>query len=864
VSTQTIEGIRFGDFLLDTQGRRLLRDGERVALGPLEFKLLETFIRNRSRVLTGDELRILVWADDPSRQVLPAQDVNALYVSIRKLRAALGDAGKWIVNIPKVGYTISSDAKIEELSASASDVPEDVTPFVGREKEISLIRGSLLRTRLVTLTGPPGVGKTRLAKEVAKSMADRFGSGVHFIDLTSVEDGQYVTKAVLSAFDLPDSHQTDLKDGLSKFFKDKSVALILDNCEHVIDDASKLTQDLCNAGRGVHVIATSREPLQLPNEAVIVIQPLSVPPKGKTLKVDAISDFEAVRLFIGLADQRRPDIEFADRDLPFIGNICRQLEGIPIAIELAAAQVDAYSVEQISAVVKDRFRLLQRRGSESSKHNTLEAAIEWSYNLLSPEEQMLLRRLSVLRGGWTSEIASKVCSDEKISGTDIIYLMASLVRHSLIQMYSRKGVQRYNMLEMIRQYGRRQLSDAGEQGSLLTNRTAVFLDLVERSFDDGDRGEWPAILDAEYDNIRAVLARTIEEGDDIVSGLRLCGALSRFWFNHGHIAEAESWTKAALEKDNGSSPPARAKVLMAAGFFFGQTPGKDEDADLRRSYFEESIRIWKDVGDKRNLGVSLVGYAFFLNRHGEHEKAVKIAEQSLEVLRQTDSPVLIARAANNLALTLLEMGEFDRSLPILEEALRDARVSDDVFLEAVCLHNMAEVAMYLEDLEQAADFAARALELFETRGLRPNIALTKLLQSELLVAKGAIREALELQHQVLTEFAEIGDNQGIASALEAIGETLIIEGSDQTSATHLISAAGALRQKIHIRLGPARRAALEEALAKAKKSLGKTPYEKAITAGRTATIKRSIDLALISAKRPASEDHSERRPYLSN
>jgi predicted ATPase len=836
VSTQTIEGVRFGEFLLDTQGRRLLLDGKRVALGPLEFKLLETFIRNRGRVLTGDELRILVWANDPSRKEVPAGDVNALYVSIRKLRAALGDAGKWIVNIPKVGYTISSDAKIEELSASASDVPEDVTPFVGREKEIALIRDSLLRTRLVTLTGPPGVGKTRLAKEVAKSMADRFGSGVHFIDLTSVEDGQYVTKAVLSAFDLPDSHETDLKDGLSKFFKDKSVALILDNCEHVIDDASNLVENLCNSGRGVHVIATSREPLLLPTEAVIVIQPLSVPPKGKALKIDAIADFEAVRLFIGLADQRRPDIAFADRDLPFVGNICRQLEGIPVAIELAAAQVDAYSVEQISAVVKDRFRLLQRRGSESSKHNTLEAAIEWSYNLLSSEEQTLLRRLSVLRGGWTSEIASKVCSDEKISGTDIFYLMASLVRRSLIQMYSRKGVQRYNMLEMIRQYGRRRLSDAGEQAALLTNRTAVLLDLVERSFDDGDRGEWPAILDAEYDNIRAVLARTIEEGDDIVSGLRMCGALSRFWFNHGHIGEAQTWTKKALEKDNGSSPPARAKALMAAGFFFGQTPGMDDDTEVRRSYFEESIRIWKEVGDKRNLGVTLVGYAFFLNRHGEHKRAEKIAEQSLEVLRQTDSFVLIARAANNLALTLLEMGEFQRSLPILEEALRDARISNDVFLEAVCLHNMGEVAMYLTDLEKAEEFAVRGRELFESLGLRPNVALTKLLQSEILVAKGGTADALDLQRQVLAEFVEIGDSQGIASALEAIGSTLAFEGKLFPVAAQILNSAAALRKEINITLGPARQRIIDEALEKCRSAVGEV--------SANLTTSKAIDAAL--------------------
>jgi len=610
VNPQVPESIRFGDFVLDTRGRRLLREGARVALGPLEFKLFETLVRNRDRVLTGDELRILVWADDPSRQVLPAQDVNALYVSIRKLRAALGDAGKWIVNIPKVGYTIANEARIDLLTASTSQTPDDLTPFVGRQNEIELVRRSLTTSRLVTLTGPPGVGKSRLAREATRSMADRFSSGVHFIDLTSVEDGQYVARAVLSSFDLPDTNETDLKDSFAKFFNQRSVAIILDNCEHVIESASAVIELLVAAGRNVNVIATSREPLLLPNETVIALHPLSVPPSGGRT-IEQLAEFEAVKLFVELARQRRPDLSIDARDLPSVADLCEQLEGMPIAIELAAAQVDAYSVEQIGALLKDSFRLL-RRGGKLSRHKTLDAAIGWSYNLLSAKEQLLFQRLSVLKGGWTTDIASRTCSGDEMSAADCIHLLAGLVRRSLIQMYSRKGAQRYNMLEMIRQYSRAKLSESGDMSRMLARRTAVFVDLAERSFDDGDRGEWPAILEAEYDNIRAVLTRTIDENDDIASGLRLCGSLSRFWFNHGHISEAKAWTKKALAKDDGSNLAARARVLMAAGFFFGQTPGLDQDTEVRRSYFEESIRIWEQLGDKRNLGTTLIGYSFFL------------------------------------------------------------------------------------------------------------------------------------------------------------------------------------------------------------------------------------------------------------
>lgn len=843
VGSQTTDSIRFGEFVLDTKGRRLLREGNRVALGPMEFKLLETLVRNHERVLTGDELRILVWSDDPTRKEVPAGDVNALYVSIRKLRAALGDTGKWIVNIPKVGYTISNDANIEELSSSKGDPPVVGSPFVGRDSEFDTLRNALLSYRLVTVTGPPGVGKTRLANEVVKSLESSFAE-IHFIDLGSVVEQEYVVRAVLSALDLPDSHENELRVSLANFFKDKSAILVFDNCEHVIESASNVIEVIQSTGRDIHVLATSREPLLLPHETVIMLRPLAVPPDN--VEQERLADFAAARLFVELAKQRRPDLSIEARDLTFIAEICRQLEGIPIAIELAAAQVDAYLIEQIASLVNDQFRLLQRRGGELPRHNTLDAAIEWSYNLLPASEQVLLRRLSVLKGGWSPDVAASVCSDDSIAAGEIVHLLAGLVRRSLIQTYSRKNMHRYNMLEMIRQYSRAKLIEAGEEAGTLRKRTEVFLEMVERAFDDGNRGDWPAVLEAEHDNIRAVLSRTIDEGDDIASGLRLCGSLSRFWFNHGHISEAQSWTKKALEKDDHSNPAARAKVLMAAGFFFGQTPGQDHDTELRRSYFEESIRLWEEVGDKNNLGITLVGYAFFLHRHGEYKQGLEVAERSVEVLRQTDSTVLLARAANNLALTLLEVGEFRRALPILEKALRDARTSKDVFLEAVCLHNLAEVALHLKDLDKAADHAALAHGLFEQLNLRPNIARTKLIQSEVASATGDFDRALELQRTVLRDFVEIGDSQGFADAFEVIASTLSRQGRDHELALVLEAAAASLRSELKIGMGPAKEKLFRSQMKKSRNALGKTAADRAFSKGRTLSIPQVIDFVMSS------------------
>lgn len=849
---QTIEGIRFGDFHLDILGRRLMHAGARVALGPLEFKLLETLIRNRGRVLTGDELRILVWAEDPSRQVVPAQDVNALYVSIRKLRAALGDAGKWIVNIPKVGYTISSEASIEELPGAESDLPQDVTPFVGREKEISQICESVLRSRLVTLTGPPGVGKTRLAKEAVRSIANKFRSAIRFIDLTSVGDGKFVAKAVMTAFDLPDSPGSDMKAELSEFFKDRSVGLIFDNCEHVIDSASALIEDLSHAGREVYIIATSREPLLLANETVITVPPLSIPPDNGFFDAERLKDFESVRLFLELAEQRCPELKFRDSDLPAVARLCRNLEGIPVAIELAAVQVDAYPVDQIISLVADRVRLLQRRGGKGSRHRTLEAAIDWSYGLLSPEEKLLLNRLSVFVAGWSLDVAKAACSDNKISLDDIVHLLAGLVRRSLVQTDSRKGLHRYRMLEMIRQFGLRHLEELGELDVMIDRRTTVFVEMAERSFDDGDRGDWPLILESEYANIRSVLTRTIYEEMDIVSGLRLCGSLSRFWFNQGYINEALHWTELAIAKDDRSRPDASARCLMAAGFFFGQMPGSTDDARKRRGFFEESIKLWRELGDRRNLGVTLIGYAFLLNRLGEYKAAIKAAEESLETFSGTEFYFNAARAANNLALTLLDIGEFERAGTLLDEALADSRKSDDVFLEAVCLHNMGDVGLQTGDLENAAQLLDHSLQLFVKLNQRPLIARTMLLQGEVAAEQGSFEKALSLQSAALSELKEIGENHGIASAFEALATTFALKGNANDIALTFKAAAESLRRKIGIAHAPARKKRFDALMKKVRSTAGKSVAEGAAAKGREMSLEQATELVASYKSGPGS------------
>lgn len=840
MATQTIAIIRFGDLMVDFEGRRVLREGQRISMGPQEFKLLETLIANRGRVLTGDELRILVWSDDPSRNAVPAGDVNALYVSIRKLRAALGDHGKFVVNIPKVGYTVSQEAFPSETVAERFDPVEYGTAFVGRTDELALVLKALESSRLVTLTGPPGIGKSRLAVECSQRASRSTGRTSVFVDLAPIADNAFVAKAVLTALGVSEHPGRDAEAELIESLKEKSWLVVLDNCEHLVSVVSSLADKILIAAREVRIIATSREPLLLAGETVLTVGPLNVPEPGDPYA----AEFDAVKLFIGLAKRRRPDLELTKRDLATLVELCRQLEGIPVAIELAAVQVDAYTVDQILSVMKDRLRVLQRRGSDSSRHQTLEGAIDWSYGLLSDPEKLLLQRLSVFSGGWTSDLATRVCGGGEVQEDEVVHHLAGLVRRSLIQLGVRKGHHRYRMLEMIRQFARRRLSESGEEAVMRDLHTAEILRLAETAFEAGEKDDWPEILEAEYDNIRAVLRRTITLEEDISAGLRLCGFLVRFWFNHGHLNEARSWTTQALAKDDGTDAEARARALVSAGFFFGQMPGSGSDAMRGKQYFEESIRLFRGVGDKRNTGFALQSYAFLLNRLGEYENAIACAEEALATFQPINDHANAARAANNLGLTLMDMGEFARAADTFDLALRASRRAKDAYLEAVLLHNLADVNYLTSDLEKAAEYLKESLELFRPLQHRPLIARTVLLEGEVTAATGDLEAALDHQKDALRELDDLGDNQGIAWALEAIASTLTHSKGQATSAAELLSAAEVLREQINIHLGPSRQKLVDATRSTLISAIGEGEFEMVRKAAEFAPTSEAVEKAL--------------------
>src|SRR5215203_333283 len=302
-----VEGITFGPFFLDTAGRRLIQDGRRVLISPIELKLLETLLRHRDRVLTGDELRILVWADDPSAGIAPAQDVNALYVAIRKLRKTLGSHGKWIVNIPKVGYTISEEVEVDAGSEEIHVSVGGGHPFIGRQAELDKLKDLLAKSRLVTLTGPPGIGKSRLASTLASIVAANYPDGVYSINLVPITNEALVPSAVLRTLGLTEQAERSTTSVISDHLKDKRALLVLDNCEHLIEACSQLVDHLLRAAPKLQILIASQEPLLLSGESVMQVPPLSVPdPASGT---NGSQSYESVELFTTLAKQNGFDFD---------------------------------------------------------------------------------------------------------------------------------------------------------------------------------------------------------------------------------------------------------------------------------------------------------------------------------------------------------------------------------------------------------------------------------------------------------------------------------------------------------------------------------------------------------------------------
>ncbi len=599
-----------------------------------------------------------------------------------------------------------------------SNLPQPLSSFVGRASDIAAVRQMLARQRLVTLLGPGGIGKTRLSLQVAADVVSDFPDGVWLVELAALADTRLVKQAVATVLGVKEEAGRPLIEALLRALVDKRLLLILDNCEHLLQGCAELAQQLLQASVGVKVLASSREPLHVGGEASYLVPALATPNSQQALAFDGVGDFEAVQLFVERAVAAQPAFELSPQNSLAVVGICRRLDGIPLAIELAAARVRALSVENIAARLSDRFHLLTRGDRNAlPRQQTLRAMIDWSHDLLSEPERVLYRRLSVFAGGWTLEAAEAVGAGDPSEARDVPDLLSRLVERSMVE--AEVGGRRYRLLQSVRQHAAERLDDAGEGDTVRERHLAFFLSLAEAAsaqLSGPEQAQWLERLDPEQENFLTAHRWCDRSVQGAEAGLRLMFALKLYLFNRGFLAPLHWGTRDALARPGAQARTiVRCRALHTAGQV-GCLMGRFDEAHAQ---LEDALGIAHELGDTgraasvlQTLGMTCVG-------EGDRVAARRYLEQALALAQQRGDQRELAAALNALAQLHRFEGTLDAAEPLYELGLTLARQIGDREITAVALLNLAMVAIGRSEPARASNMLLEALDIAELIGSRP-------------------------------------------------------------------------------------------------------------------------------------------------
>jgi predicted ATPase len=630
-----------------------------------------------------------------------------------------------------------------------NNLPVQLTSFIGRELELGQIRALVKESRLVTLTGSGGIGKTRLALHAAAELVDGSGNGVWFVDLAPLSDPDLVAASIAMAVGVSEERGRPLSETLIDALQDRSLLVVLDNCEHVIDACAKLADALLRSCPRVHILATSREPLAIGGERVYRVPSLTLPTETADYDMAMTAESDALRLFADRAREHRPDFVLNEANVVGVVSVCRRLDGIPLAIELAAARLRSLALSDVEARLDQRFRLLTGGGRMAlPRQQTLRAMVDWSYELLPSRERALLRRVSVFAGGWTLDAAETVCHSDDIERWEVVDLLGSLVDKSLVQAEPTGETLRYRMLETIRQYAAEQLSmcDESEIASVREKQAEVFLTMAETAaphIRGALQQEWLARLGQEHDNLRTAFRYFTETPSAIEKALRLGVALEYFWEFRGLYGEGADLLAAALDTPEAAHPTAvRAAALKTAGSLLMYRDGP-RAASAR---FDEGLAIAQRLGDPGLTSDHLSNIAFAQFFQGDQAGALELVEEGLRLAREIadtrrltnllrrravfvsaedpdqaradlgeafghagEDKILVAAILGELGLVELGAGNLDVARTSLEEvlALHLELHDDEIVVED--LQSLCLTALLQEDVAAAVRFSTDAL-----------------------------------------------------------------------------------------------------------------------------------------------------------
>jgi predicted ATPase/DNA-binding XRE family transcriptional regulator len=761
------------------------------------------------------------------------------------------------------------------LPALRSNLPAALTTFIGREKEQTDIAGLLRTNRLVTLTGEGGVGKTRTSLQVGAQQLDSFPDGVWLVELAPLSDPALIPQAVLSALDVGGQSALPPVDLLVNYLRSRELLLILDNCEHLMDASAVLAETLLARCTGLTILATSREGLSIPGEKQYPLPTLRLPDVEQTLEV--FRAYESVRLFEERAQLTQPDFVLTLENAASIAQICNRLDGIPLAIELAAARINMFSSEQIAARLGDRFDLLTG-GSRTAmpRQQTIRASIDWSWDLLSESERALFRRLPIFAGGWTLAGAEAVCSGHGIGKQDVLPLLTQLVAKSLVLVSRQPGHERRFLFhETIRHYALERLAESGEDAWLRDSHLAFFVALAEQA-EEGLKGprqkEWDQRLTRERENIWQALEYAVET--DVKAGLDLCGRLSAYWLSH--VDEGVKWTTIFLSDPRSAGfPLSQAKALITQSYVFlyrqefeaalqaaneahvvftslGDRQGEfdclllqgwvlsySEGMDRKVEHYSAALEVARSIGDEWRVANALVHLGW-----DQRDPPVGRAywEEGIALLREVGDWRMLVSTLGLLGFSRLTDGDVDGAEAAFEEALSTNENQTNIDLEFT-LTGQSFICLLNEDYEGARAYLLQIARMFDDIGNQMGSLWARMRLAYVAVREGNVAEARHLLDNAVSAFQATENPFGLSFALEKVAALHVISGRPKAAAS-LIGWADATRERIGFARPPLEQEQLDEDIAAIQAATGLPDYEAAYLAGRNLSLDKAVALAL--------------------